>query len=838
MRPNPVACCIAGLAFGRLLSCPLTAGALTAPDGPAFRLAGPDVAANLAVDPNDYPVVALAAGFLADDVQRVTGHRPKITGRADTPELIIAGTLGHSALIDELVRTGQLPEAEPIKGRWEATCSQLVEHPFPGVERAWVIAGSDRRGTAYGLMEISERIGVSPWSWWADVPTQRKDVLALAPGAPHLSAPAVRYRGIFINDEDWGLNPWAAQTFDPTLKNIGPKTYERVFELMLRLRLNYIWPAMHACTAEFGSIPENVRLADRYAIVAGSSHCEPMLFNNIHWDEQKRGAWNYLTNRDAVHRIWEETAANRGAEEAVWTLGIRGIHDAAMETPPTRMDERRKLLNGVIADQRALLDRHVTRAWGPVAQCFVPYKEVLPIYDAGLSVPDDVTIVWVDDNFGYIRRVGSPLERRRSGGQGLYWHLSYYGGPHSYTWINSTAPALIWEEFHKAWENDVRTIWVINVGDIKPMEIGIDYFARLAWDPESCPLGAQTSFLRAFVEKNLSPTPPGPVVDLLNEFYRLGTIHKPELMDREWALSLSDQRASQLALDYRRLLEREDAAARIVSPADRDAYEEMIGFPARVLGDTGLIFMADRAIQFGRDAAQNSSDLARYRAELERDVIRFNHQIAGGKWNRIMPGLETGPDRGPWSSQVRWPWDATTSAPSTHGELGSVRKDPPPGQAWRDAATFIGETQAGTARWSLVQGLGTSGRAMVLTPAALSSAWPVGSRIAPALTYDFATTTDAADLFVDFLPTYRSFPGQLLRVAVAVDGHPPTVLEVPGSNGLEDENASIRQYAVQDNYVRAHQKLTGLVPGKHTLTIQAIDPGIVLDRISLPAGGN
>jgi len=838
MRLNSVACCLAMLAFGRLLSPGLSAGALPDHVAPAFRLADPGGAVTLVVDPDDYPVVGLAAGFLADDVARVSGHRPKITGNADARELLIAGTLGHSALIDQLVRAGQLPEAEQIRGRWEATCSRLVERPFPGVERAWVIAGSDRRATAYGLMEISERIGVSPWYWWADVPAKHQEVVELDPGVRSLSAPAVKYRGIFINDEDWGLNPWAAQTFDPALKNIGPKTYERVFELMLRLRLNYIWPAMHACTAEFGSMPENIRLADRYAIVAGASHCEPMLFNNVHWDEGKLGAWNYLTNRDAVHRIWEETASNRGAEEAVWTLGIRGIHDAAMETPPTQLNEKRALLNGVIRDQRDLLARHVTGAWGPVAQCFVPYKEVLPIYDAGLSVPDDVTIVWVDDNFGYTRRLGNPRERERSGGEGLYWHLSYYGSPHSYTWINTTPPALIWEELHKAWENDVRAIWVINVGDIKPMEIGIDYFARLAWDPESCPLGAQSSFLGGFVAKTLPHTPAAPVVDLLNEFYRLGTIHKPEMMDREWALSLADDRAAQLARDYRRLLEQEAAVGRSVSPAERDPYEEMIGFPARVLAQSGLIFMADRAMQSGQEVERNAATLARCRAELERDVSRFNHQIAGGKWNRMMPGLETGHDLMAWNSQVRWPWGEPTASTSPRRDAGSPRRNPPLGQAWRDAAAFSGQTQAGTARWSLVQGLGTSGRAMVLTPASLSSAWPVGSKTAPALTYDFATTADSAEMFVDFLPTFRNYPGMLLRVAVSVDGHPPAVLEVPGSNGLENETGTIRQYAVQDNYVRAQHRLTGLSPGRHTLTIQAIDPGIVIDRISLPAGGN
>ncbi|MGH7981507.1 MAG: glycosyl hydrolase 115 family protein, partial [Limisphaerales bacterium] len=334
-----------------------------------------------------------------------------------------------------------------------------------------------------------------------------------------------------------GLNPWASKTFDPKFKNIGPKTYKKVFELMLRLRLNYLWPAMHPCSASFGSVPENAALADQFGIVVGSSHCEPMLYNNVHWNEKTQGRWNYALNRDAIHGIWEATAKARGQYEAVWTLGIRGIHDRPMEKPPDDMPGKIRLMSQIFHDQRELLDESVTQQWGPIAQCFVPYKEVLPIYDAGLKVPDDVTLVWTDDNFGYIRRLSNPVERRRSGGAGVYWHISYYGSPHSYTWINTTAPAFMWEELSKAWDNDARALWVLNVGDIKPMEIGIDYYSRLAWNPERFALGGQREFLEDFAAKNFGAKFARPMSRLLMQFYRLGTFRKPELMDRAWALS-------------------------------------------------------------------------------------------------------------------------------------------------------------------------------------------------------------------------------------------------------------------------------------------------------------
>ncbi|MBP1624378.1 MAG: hypothetical protein H6Q07_2398, partial [Acidobacteria bacterium] len=435
-------------------------------DGPAdFPVVARGRAAEILVDKVEAEVVRIAANLLAEDIERVAGVKPKVgdgtTGRS--APVIIAGTLGKSALVDQLAAAGKLKELLKIQGRWEATLWQIVDQPFRGVDQALVIVGSDRRGTAYGLVRLSETIGVSPWYWWADVPPAHQKTLIVSAAAPEMDAPAVKYRGIFINDEDWGLHQWAKQTFEPEVGAIGPKTYEKIFELMLRLRLNYIWPAMHEVSPEFHSIPKNIETAHRYGIVAGASHCEPMLFNNAKWQESERGKWDYSVNRDTIYSVWEEQARTRGDKEAVWGLGIRGIHDRGMQGPndvPTRIN----ILTEVFRDQRALLDKYATKEWGPVAQAFVPYKEVLPLYDAGLAVPDDVALVWVDDNFGYIRRLGKPAERVRPGGAGIYWHLSYYGSPHSYLWINSTAPALMWEELHKAWENDARTIWVINAG--------------------------------------------------------------------------------------------------------------------------------------------------------------------------------------------------------------------------------------------------------------------------------------------------------------------------------------------------------------------------------------
>lgn len=806
----------------------------TVNDPDCVTIVGDKKPAVIVVDAKDYPVVQLAANFFADDVQRVSAHRPAVTNATVIArQMIIAGTLGHNALVDELAAAGKLKDLEKIKSRWEATLSQVVEKPLPGVERALVIVGSDRRGTAYGLMQLSEKIGVSPWYWWADVPVEHQDALAIKLESPKVDAPGVKYRGIFINDEDWGLNPWAAQNFDPEFKNIGPKTYEKVFELMLRLRLNYIWPAMHACSTEFGSVPENVALADKFGIVAGSSHCEPMLCNNIHWNEKEKGRWNYSLNRDTIHSYWEENVKTRGSEEAVWTLGIRGIHDRSMETPPTDMPDKIKLVTQVIQDQRDLLNEYVSRQWGGIAQCFVPYKEVLPIYDAGLKVPEDVTLVWVDDNFGYIRRLSSPVERQRPGGAGVYWHLSYYGSPHSYTWINTTAPALMWEELHKAWENSTRTLWVINVGDIKPMEIGIDYFSRLAWNPDGFNLGAQRAFLHDFAAKNFGEQSAQRIADFLMEFYRLGTIRKPELMDRQWAISLPPERAAQLENDYKNLLRPEQKLSASIPPEARDAYTETVGFPARVLGKAGLIFMADRKVQPGSNPDAGEHEIAQLRDDLEAQVENFNTKIAGGKWNHIMPGLVTGKDLAAWSSQVRWPWGEKESRIETT-ENPAMTSEPLSGQSWRDAASANGNIPQGAGRWIAIEGLGPSGRAMVLLPARLEESWGQDDKTAPTLEYDFRSKAGDAEAFIDFLPTFRICPGMKLRVAASVDDQAPTLIEVPGSSGAENETGTVRSSAVQNNYTRARVPLMGLAAGKHIFKIHAVDPGVVIDRLSLP----
>lgn len=449
------------------------------PNHAGFPLMAIGRATEICVDARDFKVVQIAADCLSADVERVTGIQPTVKTNAQelSENVVLIGAIGRSALIDRLVESGKL-DVSGIVGKWETFVIATVANPMPGVRSALVIAGSDRRGTAFGVFSVSEAIGVSPWVWWADVAPAHRETLIVENKTFTSQPPAVKYRGIFINDEDWGLQPWAAKTFEPETGDIGPKTYAKVCELLLRLKANYLWPAMHPSTKAFNHYPKNKIVADDYAIVMGSSHAEPMLRNNVSEWTLPKEQWNYEKDRDVVRKYWEQRVQENGRYENTYTIGMRRIHDSAMPGGKNTADKVR-LLQQVISDQREMLARNVNANVEQVPQIFVPYKEVLPLYQRGLKIPDDVTLVWPDDNHGYIRQLSNPEEQMRGGGAGVYYHLSYWGKPEDYLWLSTVPPALIWEEMSKAYDHGARTVWVVNVGDIKPTEIGLEFFC--AW---------------------------------------------------------------------------------------------------------------------------------------------------------------------------------------------------------------------------------------------------------------------------------------------------------------------------------------------------------------------
>src|SRR6185369_6222754 len=500
-----------------------------------FRLAERGHVADIVVAPEDFKVVHIAAENFAADVQRVTGKQPSLRGDGNhlRGHVVFAGTLGKSSFIDALVSQGKLDVAQ-LRGQWESFLITTVANPMPGVSLGFVIVGSDRRGTAFGIFELSQAIGVSPWYWWADVTPRHRENLFVDSRTRRFGPPSVQYRGIFINDEDLGIQPWAAKTFDPELGDIGPKTYARVFELLLRLKANTLWPAMHGCTKAFNIYADNKRVADDYAIVMGSSHAEPMLRNNVTEWTDKPEDYDYTRNAEGVRKYWEDRAAQNGKYENIYTLGMRGIHDSPIVGPKTQ-PERIQVIQQIFADQRSILARHVNGDATKVPQIFCPYKEVLADYRAGLKVPDDVTIVWPDDNHGYIRYFPTAEELKRRGGFGVYYHASYLGGPMSYIWLDATPPALIWEEMSKAYDHGVRKFWMLNVGDIKPAEISIDLFLQMGWDISRWQRNNLADSLEKWAASKFGAKDAPEIAAIMDQYYRLGFARKPEHLQWNFA---------------------------------------------------------------------------------------------------------------------------------------------------------------------------------------------------------------------------------------------------------------------------------------------------------------
>lgn len=451
-----------------------------------FPLVNQSSISGICYDQSDHKVVATAAELLANDIKTVTGKKPEIslTAIKGQKQCIIAGTLGQSKLIDEMVKNKKI-DVSSLKNGYEQYLVQIVNKPVKGVDKALVIVGNDRRGTAYGILSISKAIGVSPWYWWMDAPVTHKDAVNLKVDKYTSKIPSVRYRGIFINDEDWGLLRWAKNNYEKELGNIGPKTYEKVCELLLRLQANYLCPAMHEASTAFHTIPENREVADRYGIVMGSSHCEPLLLNTAsEWHRKEYGEWDYINNRASVDSVLNARAKELAPYENVYTLALRGLHDRAMNAS-NDMHERMLMLKDALMAQRQMIVEQTGKPAEEIPQAFTPYKEVLDVYDQGLTLPDDVTIIWPDDNYGYMKRLSSPKEQSRSGRSGVYYHASYLGKPHDHLWMHTASPTIMYEELRKAYDMTADRIWLLNAGDIKSCEFAVDLFLTMGYDIDS-----------------------------------------------------------------------------------------------------------------------------------------------------------------------------------------------------------------------------------------------------------------------------------------------------------------------------------------------------------------
>lgn len=605
-----------------------------------FPLAAEQGQATICSDADDEAVVGIAVGMLADDVKRVTGRRPdvrKIVGWRDLPRsaAVVAGTLGRSRLIEQLVGKAKV-DVSDIRGKWESFLILTTEHPTHHTPLLLVV-GSDRRGTAFGLTSLCEQMGVSPWYWWADVVPRHRDALYVEPGFFRQGEPNVQYRGIFINDERFGgWARWAEQTYDKETGKVGPKTYRQVFELLLRLRANYLWPAMHNGSAAFNSTPENARLADEYAIVMGSSHCEQMLRNNE--DEWKNvgiyGDFNYITNRQTMKDYWEERVKTNGQYENTYTLGLRGIHDYPMEGANSTQ-ERVRLMQQAIDDQRDMLRRNIRKPIEEIPQVLCTYEEVLDAYHNGLQVPDDVTLLWSDDKHGYCRNLSNPQERGRKGGAGIYYHLSYHGDPASWIWLSPLSPAFLSTELSKAYTYGARKIWVFNVGDIKPAEKEISFVMDLAWNIDKwTPIKAH-GYIRYWAAKTFGASLADEIADMQARYYQLQAGGKDAHV---WFVNYTEQQIADRIARWRKLSEQAEALAVRVPEALRNAYFELVAYPIRgagMLNEYQLLARRSMVRTTAGDSIGAMTDAHRVQQmfdELNAWTHYYNEEILDGKW--------------------------------------------------------------------------------------------------------------------------------------------------------------------------------------------------------------
>lgn len=586
----------------------------------------------------EYKGVVKAAEGLREDIGRVTGKLPEIKqGKTELPFVVVlAGTLGNHPLIDQLVDEGKL-KVSRIAGKWETFVTEVIDHPFEGVEQALVIAGSDKRGTIYGIYDLSEQIGVSPWYWWADVPVKEKEALYVLKGQHSQGTPAVKYRGIFINDEAPALSGWVHEKFG----GFNHRFYEKVFELILRLKGNFLWPAMWG-RAFYDDDPLNAALADEYGVVVSTSHHEPLMRAHVEWSRYGEGDWNYQTNKQKLQEFWKKGMERMGTNESIVTLGMRGDGDEPMSD-----DSNIALLERIIKDQRGIIREVTGKPEQETPQVWTLYKEVQEYYDKGMRVPDDITLLLCDDNWGNVRKLPEFGTEPRKGGYGMYYHFDYVGGPRNYKWLNTNPLPRIWEQMHLTYRHGVDRIWVVNVGDIKPMELPVSFFLDYAWSPGRWPAERIREYVVKWSEKQFGSEYATEIADLLSLYTKYNSRRKPELLDADTYSVTHYREAERVVEDYNKLEERADAIYKKLPDEYRDAFYQLVAFPVKACANLNELYLTVAKNRLyagqGRAATNKLAEKARMLYKRDADLTTYYHDtLADGKWNHMMSQTHIG----------------------------------------------------------------------------------------------------------------------------------------------------------------------------------------------------
>lgn len=603
----------------------------------AFRLIDQAEVAPIWFSADDHPGLEKVVAMLREDLRDVGGNAPEVINdqQPQVRSLVLVGTIGKSPLVDQLIRQEKLDVSE-IQDTWEASVTQVVEKPIEGVDQALVIAGSDKRGTMYAVLDLSAQLGISPWKWWADVPVPRQEEVWIAPG-PHVrKSPAVKYRGIFINDEAPALANWAHEKFG----GCNSQFYEHVYQLMLRMKANYLWPAMWGRSL-FDDDPKSAPLADQYGIVIGTTHHEPMMRAHVEWHRYGEGPWNYETNADTLRQFWREGIERMNGYESIVTLGMRGDGDEPMT------DEANiELLQRIVADQREILRELLDKPVEEQPQIWALYKEVQEYYDRGMRVPDDVTLLLCDDNWGNLRKLPHPDSPPHPGGYGIYYHFDYVGDPRNYKWINTNPLPRIWEQMNLAYEHGVTEIWIVNVGDIKPMELPTEFFLDMAWNPRQWNAERVNEYPRRWAAREFGPEHAEAIGEVLAKYAKYNGRRKPELLDADTYSLVNFREFERVVEEYRALAEMAQSIGDQLPPRYQDAYFQLVLYPTVASANLHELYYAVARNRLyseqGRAATNALAQEARELFERDEQLAEQYHQLNDGKWNHMMSQTHIG----------------------------------------------------------------------------------------------------------------------------------------------------------------------------------------------------
>ena len=770
---------------------------------------------------NEHSCVQRAAASLATDFEKVTGTRP---ASSDNPKILI-GTVGTNKQIDLWVKQGLLPN---LKGKTEKFIIKTIGEQL-------VIAGSDKRGTVYGIYELSRQIGVSPWYFWADVPIEKHADIYIKKGEYTDGEPAVRYRGLFLNDEAPCLTTWVKNTFGT---NFGDhRFYEKVFELILRLKGNYLWPAMWGW-AFYADDPENLKTADAMGIMMGTSHHETMARNHQEYARDRKGwgAWNYATNKQNLDRFFREGIERMNGTDDIVTIGMRGDGDEAMGNGTDT-----KLLESIIDNQRRIIKEVTKRPAKETPQIWALYKEVQDYYDAGLRVPDDVTVLLCDDNWGNVRRLPTAEEQKRKGGWGLYYHVDYVGAPRNTKWINVTPIQNMWEQLQLAYNGGIRQLWILNVGDLKPMEYPIQLFMDMAWNPtkytvdcSASPLGSSKNLLdhtRDFCAESFGCDQACEAASILNLVSKYNGRITAEMLD---AKTYTTDEFAQVVAEYQALEARALRQFITLKPECRDAYRQLILFPVQAMGNIYEMYYA-QAMNHELAAAGDPDAncwAERCRQAFKRDsllCLQYNKEIAGGKWDGMM--IQKHISYKDWNDW--YPADVCPDLLAVDTPVQGPTFTPKDGYISIEAEHTYSRTDATAAKWTVIPFMGRTRSAVALMP------YTTGTEGAT-LTYRFkADGAKTAKIHVVTKSTLDFLDKGGLVYDVTLDGNSPVSINFNANLNEKPENIySIYYPTIARRVVEKEVELPlSASQDIHTLTIHPQDPGIVFEKIVIDLGG-